>query len=214
MGRPILYTFRRCPYAMRARLAIASSRITVELREIVLRDKAPEFLSASPKATVPVVVDGARVIEQSLDVMIWALQQNDPERLLDQPEQGYELIAQNDGPFKAALDRTKYAVRYPESDAETERANAQRFLDELGTQLGGKAYLFGDRPVLADLAILPFVRQFAAIDRARFDAEASPNLRDWLDRFLHAPRFAAIMSKYPKWTSGDPVTLFPPDQTV
>jgi len=122
MYKPILYSFRRCPYAMRARLAVSSAGIPCELREIVLRDKAPEFLAASPKGTVPVLVEGDRVIEESFDVMLWALRQNDPDGWLDMPDAGFELIARMDGPFKTALDRYKYATRYDGADPQAERA--------------------------------------------------------------------------------------------
>lgn len=203
---PILYSFRRCPYAMRARLAVASAGITVELREIVLRDKAPEFLKASAKGTVPVLV-ADRVIAESFDIMRWALGQNDPESLLDMPSEGWDLIASADGPFKAALDRTKYAVRFQGADPEQNRAIAHSWLWTLDGRLD--PWLFGARPTIADLAILPFVRQFANIDKARFDAEGWVNLSAWLDGFTASDRFAGIMTKYPRWTIGDPVTLFP-----
>ena len=207
MTRPIFYSFRRCPYAMRARFAIASAGLQPEHREIVLRDKAPEFLAASQKGTVPVVVDGETVIEESLDVMNWALGLNDPEALLDMPSEGHALIRANDSSFKQALDRTKYASRVG-SDPEIERVNAQVFLEELSEQLEGKPYLFGPRARLADLAILPFIRQFAHIERARFDLDAPENVKNWLDRFLASERFTSIMGKYPKWTNGDSPTLF------
>ncbi|OJI93271.1 glutathione S-transferase [Planktotalea frisia] len=192
---------------MRARLAIASAGLRPEHREIVLRDKAREFLAASPKGTVPVVVDGERVIEQSLDVMRWALGQNDPEGLLDLSEDALGLIEQCDGPFKEALDRTKYVSRYG-SDPDAERANAQVFLDLLGTRLSQNQYLCGAKITLADIAIFPFIRQFAHIDRARFDTDAPESLRNWLDAFLTSERFASIMQKYPKWEAGDPLLWF------
>jgi glutathione S-transferase len=204
---PILYSFRRCPYAMRARLAIASADLKPEHREILLRDKAPEMLTASPKGTVPVVVDGDTVIEESLDVMKWALSQNDPEGLLDMPSAGHALIETNDTTFKAALDRTKYAHRH-QSDPELERANAQPFLDGLGLLLGKNIHLLAAHLTLADLAILPFIRQFANIDRPRFDTDAPQAVQDWLDKFLGSERFTAIMHKYPKWEHGDPIIMF------
>jgi len=205
MTRPILYSFRRCPYAMRARLAVQSAGIEVELREIVLRDKAPEFLAASPKGTVPVLVDGDTVIEESRDVMVWALSRHDPEGWLDMPVEGQSLIDQADGPFKQALDRTKYHTRYEGGDPEVERAKAMAWLETLSPE----PWLFGKRATMADMAILPFVRQFAMIDKARFDSEASAQVRDWLERFLASNRFKAIMPKLPKWQEGDPVTVFP-----
>ena len=209
MTRPILYSFRRCPYAMRARLAIASAGVECELREIVLRDKAPEFLEVSPKGTVPVVVIGNTVIEESFDVMQWALTQNDPERLLDMPDVGLDWIKRSDGPFKHNLDRTKYATRYPDTDPGTARDNASAFLRDLDAQLTAKIWMFGDKPTLADLAILPFVRQFANIDRAWFDARPWPNLIAWLERFLQSDRFLRIMDKHPKWVADDPIKTYP-----
>lgn len=206
-SHPILYSFRRCPYAMRARLAIASAGITVELREIVLRDKAPEFVAASPKATVPVIVTPDQTLEESLDIMQWALVQNDPEHWLKNPD--FDLIAQNDGPFKSALDRTKYHTRYDDADPEVERQRANEFLSALNQRLIDAPYLGGGSPNLTDMAILPFIRQFANIDRNRFNAEPFSQLRNWLDGFLASHRFAAIMTKYPMWRAGDPSTYFP-----
>ncbi|WIV50164.1 glutathione S-transferase [Marivivens sp. LCG002] len=206
MSTPILYSFRRCPYAMRARLGIAASGQRVELREIVLRDKAPEFLAVSPSGTVPCLVNGAEVIDESLDVMTWALEQSDPEGWLDMPEEGWDWITRTDGSFKRALDRTKYETRYPECDPVEERAKAHAFLGELDTQIDG--WIFG-RPTLADFAILPFVRQFAFIDKALFDAEDWPNLKPWLERFLVSDRFAAIMTRHEKWQVDDAPIYFP-----
>lgn len=205
----ILYSFRRCPYAMRARLAIQAAGVTCELREIVLRDKAPEFLAASPKGTVPVVIADGVVIEESFDVMLWALRQNDPQDWLDMPDAGYDLIKTSDGPFKANLDRTKYASRYPDMDVSEARNGASEFLHQLDKQLTGQTWLYGDRPCLADFAILPFVRQFANIDRDWFNAQGWDHLIGWLDRFLTSDAFASIMTKYPKWVAGDTPTQFP-----
>lgn len=193
---------------MRARLAIRSAGISTELREIVLRDKAPEFLEASPKGTVPVIVQGDLILEESYDIMQWALCQNDPENWLKDAD--LNLIRKADGPFKDALDRTKYHVRYEDADPDAERLKANRFLAELSDRLRNP-YLGGTKPNLTDMAILPFIRQFANIDRARFDADNSPNLVDWLDRFLQSDRFIAIMNKYPKWQRGDAPTPFPPE---
>jgi glutathione S-transferase len=206
--RPILYSFRRCPYAMRARLALVSAGIETELREILLRDKAPEFLEASPKGTVPVLVNGDMVIEESLEIMDWALGHNDPEGWRDFPPEGRDLIAECDGPFKTALDRYKYDARYG-SNREAERQAASAFLRKLDGRLAGQSFLFGDAATMPDMAILTFVRQFANTDRAWFDAQDWPNLIRWLDAFLESARFGAIMGKYPKWQAGDPVTLFP-----
>ena len=210
MARPILYSFRRCPYAIRARLAIASAGVAVTLREIVLREKPAPFLAASPSATVPclVTVEG-QSIDESYDVMRWALAQADPEALLQMPSAGDALIAETDGPFKTALDHTKYATRHPDLDAEQERAKAMRFIAKLDARIGGKDWLFGEAPKLADFAILPFVRQFAMVDKARFDAEAGAGVRAWLDRFLISDRLAAVMAKYPQWTPDAAEIRFP-----
>lgn len=203
---PVLYSFRRCPYAMRARLAIAAAKTPVHLREVVLRDKPQAFLEASPTATVPCLVTDAGPVDESLDIMKWALAQNDPEGWLDMPPEGHDWIARADGPFKQALDRTKYASRYPEEDPLAHRAKASAFLLDLDAQLGD--WIFA-RPSLADYAILPFVRQFAFIDRDWFDAQDWPRLHNWLDRFLVSPRFEGIMRKYPQWQPGDAPVPFP-----
>lgn len=188
---------------MRARLAVASAGITTQLREILLRDKAPELIAASPKATVPVLV-GDTVIDESLDIMHWALVQNDPESWLDMPSEGHALIAKSDSDFKPALDAYKY------KRSEDDRATASAFLHSLDQMLGTQPYLFGQTATLADMAILTFVRQFAFVDKPWFDAQPWPNLADWLENFIASARFTDIMQKYPKWQAGDPVTLFPP----
>jgi glutathione S-transferase len=171
-----------------------------------LRDKPEAFLDASPSGTVPCLVTQNEVIDESLDIMVWALRQNDPEGWLSMPEEGWELIARCDGPFKESLDRTKYATRYPEADTETERARASSFLKELDERLQG--HLFG-QPTVADFAILPFVRQFAFIDKDWFDEQHWPNLQRWLDDFLQSERFEAIMPKYPVWRPGKTGIQFP-----
>ncbi|TCL01367.1 glutathione S-transferase [Shimia isoporae] len=204
---PILYSFRRCPYAMRARLAVSVADVEVELREIVLRDKAPAFLEASPSGTAPCLDDYGEVTDESLDIMTWALRQNDPDGWLNMPEAGYGLIDEADGPFKKALDQTKYHTRYPDLDPEESRARAMVFLTGLEAQLA-RGFLYGPKPTLADMAILPFVRQFAFINKARFDADAGPNLTGWLEAFLQSDLFSSIMPKLPKWTEGDAPTIF------
>ena len=204
---PILYTFRRCPYAMRARLAIAVSGVEVELREVLLRDKAPELLAASPKATVPVVVNGNDVIDESYDIMLWALEQNDPNAWLDRHNPA--LIEECDGAFKSALDKYKYTNRQEGSDAIEQRTIASEFLAKLDNILSTQPYLSGDKAGMSDMSIVTFVRQFANVDRPWFDGEPWPNLIRWLEEFLSSDAFSAIMTKYPKWQAGDSVTLFP-----
>lgn len=215
--RPILYSFRRCPYAMRARMAIAAAGVACRLREVVLRDKPAEMLEASPKGTVPVVVEpNGKVIEESLDVMAWALGQNDAENWLS-PAQGSRadmdaLVAECDGPFKRALDRYKYPDRYEDEgiDRDEQRTLGLAFLKKLNTQLEGQPQLFGDRVSYADIAIFPFVRQFANTDRTWFDAQHLPNLQTWLEGHLESRRFKQIMPKYPQWKTGDEEPVFPP----
>jgi glutathione S-transferase len=160
---PVLYSFRRCPYAMRARLALAVSGIRCDLREVRLSAKPEAMLAASPKGTVPVLVlaDGT-VIDESLDIMRWALVQRDPEGWLDRDDA--TLIAANDGPFKHALDRTKYPERHG-VDAVVHRAQGLVFLREIDARLAGAGQLCGPARGFADAAIMPFIRQFAAIDR-------------------------------------------------
>ena len=207
---PILWSFRRCPYAMRARLAIQSSGQQVALQEILLKDKPAPFLAASPKGTVPVLQDGETVVEESRDVMLWALRRDDPEGWLDMPEEGYALIDECDGPFKTALDHTKYAVRFPDLDESAEREKAMTFLRKLDARLQDHAFLMGPKRTLADMAILPFVRQFANTDRAWLDAQALVALVAWLDDFMTSDRFLAIMTKYAPWQEGQDQVIFPP----
>lgn len=209
MSRPVLWTFRRCPYAMRARLAIASAGVDVDLREILLRDKPGPFLTASPKGTVPVVQDGKKVIEESLEVMVWALGQNDPEGWLEMPGVGFDLIAEADGPFKASLDRTKYASRHADVDIDVERHKAGVFLHKLDEMLQNRSYLFGNTPRLADMAILPFVRQFAHVDLEWFEDQPWVGVSRWLAAFKASERFQAIMTKYSPWVAGQDPVLFP-----
>ncbi|MFT6024428.1 MAG: glutathione S-transferase [Ascidiaceihabitans sp.] len=203
---PVLYSFRRCPYAMRARLALVVSGQQVELREVVLRDKPDAFLAISPSATVPCLQVGETIIDESLDVMIWALERADPQHWLDMPKAGWDWIKRADGPFKDALDRTKYASRYPDTDASEHRAIAAQFLTDLDAQI--TSWMF-ERATLADYAILPFVRQFAFIDKAWFDAQPWPNLQGWLQRFLDSDDFAVIMPKYQQWIDKAEPVFFP-----
>lgn len=206
--RPTLWTFRRCPYAMRARMAVLGAGVEVALREIKLKDKPQAFLEASPTSTVPHLSLGDQGLDESLDIMLWALRQNDPTGLLDMPEAGFALIAENDGPFKTALDHTKYASRYPELYPEKERAKASDFILHLNSKLEENTYLMGANPTLADIAIFPFVRQFAHIDRAWFDSQPWPHVTRWLDRYLGSADFATAMQKFPVWEIGAPELLY------
>lgn len=216
---PILYSFRRCPYAMRARLALAVSGQACELREVALKHKPQALLQASPKATVPVLVlPTGQVLDQSLDIMLWALRRHDPEGWLT-PGHGtlgdmLALIAECDGPFKRALDRCKYPTRYPGEDIPAERALAAGWLQALQARLAAPAQptgvLFGQRPALADMAIAPFVRQFAGIDKAWWDAQPWPQLRGWLARWQESALFACVMGdKLAPWAEGTQGVRFP-----
>jgi glutathione S-transferase len=204
---PILYSFRRCPYAMRARLALAISETRVELREVKLSAKPPEMLLLSPKGTVPVLLlPGGRVIDESLDIMHWALGQHDPEGWLARNDAA--LIAANDGPFKQQLDRYKYPERYG-VDAEVHRAAGLEMLMVLEDRLSGQSHLSGARRGLTDAAILPFVRQFARVDADWFAGQALPHLGRWLEGYLSSELFEDIMARRTPWVSGaEAVMLF------
>ena len=193
---------------MRARLAIYVSNIKVQLREILLRNKAPEFLLASAKGTVPVLITQKEVIEESLDIMVWSLKQEDPEHWLNMPTEGYNWISRNDGPFKKALDHTKYSTRFPDLDAKLERAKALEFLTDLNLQIGNSKWTFGKNCSLADMALLPFIRQFSNIDSHWFYSQNLPNVQKWLNYFLETNHFFQIMKKYSIWTSNNPPIIF------
>lgn len=204
---PILYSYRRCPYAIRARLALQVSGTPYELREIQLRDKPPAMLAASPKGSVPVLVlDDIRVIDESWDIMQWALQQHDPSNWLGQTSSHLDaaaaLVAINDSSFKAALDRYKYADRYPEHPQIHYRAAGEQFLQQLEERLQAHAYLLGDQFSIADAAVLPFIRQFAGVDQAWFDQSPYSKLRHWCDAFIRSALFIAVMQKHAVWRDG------------
>lgn len=224
MNKPILYSFRRCPYAMRARLAIVLSQQQVRLREVVLKDKPQALLDVSPKATVPVMVLGEtllsdmasgessdkQVIDESLDIMTWCIEQlNNSELNQINTELDKELLAYNDGAFKAQLDQYKYFERYPENTQEAYRDSAMAYLHRLNTILEKQAFLSGDKLGFMDIGILPFIRQFAFVDKNWFDAEAPSAVVQWLNDFLASDLFKRIMDKYPQW-QGDNEIIFPP----
>jgi glutathione S-transferase len=193
---PLLYTFRRCPYAIRARLAIKISDVEVEMCEVDLRHKPQAMLDCSPKGTVPALqlVDG-KVLDESLDIMRWALAINDPESWMNDSAEARELIAQNDSSFKQNLDRYKYADRYPEHSIEHHREQAELFLRLLNDRLTNQKYLMSDKPSFTDMAILPFVRQCANVDKEWFYASPYTDLIKWLDGLLQSDLFIAVMKK-------------------
>ena len=205
---PILYSFRRCPYAIRARWALLSSNIDVELREVVLKDKPSEFLKVSNSGTVPCLHSSDKIIDESIDIMIWALRKNDPDGWLDMPDEGYGLIDEVDKKFKPHLDKTKYASRYPKIDSEISRRLAIDYLINFDKKIEGQ-FLFGNQPKLADVAIFPFVRQFANIDINWFNEFQWKKLKDWLDFFVGSKMFITSQKKFDQWRlDGDPV-FFP-----
>lgn len=210
---PILYSFRRCPYAIRARLTLKYSGIPVELREVILADKPEEMLKASPKGTVPVLIlEDGTILEESLDIMNWALNHNDPDNWLVNDDTTVEKIKQlidiNDGPFKQHLDHYKYAVRFPEHSAEYYRDQADDYLGNLNSQLKGSSYLFGDQLSFVDIAIFPFIRQFAFVDKKWFDNNDYHELQSWLKSMLEMQLFADVMQKYSQWKPGDETIVF------
>jgi glutathione S-transferase len=196
---------------MRARLAIARAQVRVELREIELRNKPESLLLASPKGTVPVLLLGnSEVIDESQDIMFWALRQHDPEHWLEKHwlNQAEQLIQWNDGEFKYYLDRYKYADRYPERTGLEYREQGKLFLTELERRLSQHLYLCGNHFSLADAAILPFIRQFAAVDTAWFETSPYPALKQWLNHFQSSRLFETVMTKYLPWQPDDPVLFF------
>nr|WP_280528770.1 glutathione S-transferase [Pseudomonas salomonii] len=192
----MLYSFRRCPYAMRARLALRYSGVPVHIIEVSLKAKPAEMLALSPKGTVPVLCVNGRVIEESLEIMQWALAQHDPDNWLLQGDPRVQaLIAENDQVFKHHLNRYKYAERYPEQPMEHYRAEGEVFLQKLEGLLAGNDYLLDEHLSLADAALAPFVRQFAHVDREWFAQTPYKRLQHWLQRFLESPLFVAVMAK-------------------
>ena len=209
-----LYTFRRCPYAMRGRMGLSIAGVPVQVREVVLRDKPAEMLEASPKGTVPVLLTSSGdIVDESLDVMRWALAQNDPEGWLDaDPDTTHELIARNDGPFKRALDRYKYPNRYSDEDLVpgAARASGLEILQDLDARItaqGGQ--LVRAERSLADIAIFPFIRQFAHTDMDWFNAQDLPALQAWLEGHKQSSLFKGVMKKYAQWSPGADEPILP-----
>ncbi|HET8870057.1 MAG TPA: glutathione S-transferase [Aquabacterium sp.] len=209
---PILYSFRRCPYAMRARLALKYAGQTVRLREVVLRAKPAHLLSISPKGTVPVLLlsDGT-VIEQSLDIMHWACTQHDPDGWLMQAGEAAarNWLSLNDGPFKVMLDRYKYADRHPEKSAEAWRDEALALmLQPMDEVLQREPYLMGAQLSLIDMALMPFVRQFSQVESSWFTQTPLLGVQRWLNHLLRMPLFESVMAKYEPWIEGGDEPLF------
>ena len=197
-----LYSFRRCPYAMRARMALRYSGVALQIVEVSLKAKPPDMLALSSKGTVPVLNVDGRVIDESLQIITWALAQNDPEDWLlkdDPTAQAMTavLIEDNDSAFKVHLNRYKYAERYPEHPMTHYRAEGEVFLRRLDGLLQQQRYLLADHPSLADIALMPFIRQFAHVDREWFEQTPYRHLQAWLAGMIESALFTAIMAKQP-----------------
>jgi len=201
MDLPILYSYRRCPYAMRARMALHYAGIDVAIRDISLREKPKHLLSISPKATVPVLVLSEQdVIDESLAIMHWALSQNDQDGWLNVDRKlAEQLIIENDTSFKKSLDAYKYAERYPEKTQAEYRAEGEVFLQKLETRLSNTIGLMGQLPTMVDIAIFPFIRQFKGVDSQWFSDTAYPKLNDWLTKLVESELFLSVMKKHPTY---------------
>ena len=199
-----LYSFRRCPYAMRGRMALALMDTQIEVREILLRDKHPSMLEASPKGTVPVFITAeGQLIEESLDLVIWAIAENSPQWLqYGGLEEQKAYIEKFDSEFKPLLDAYKYTRPGAEHPGSYYRDLAEGWLDELEQSLLTQEYLLGDLPQMQDIALMPFIRQFAFVDKPWFDEQPRPNLSRWLESWLKDNLFTSIMKKYPQWQEG------------
>ena len=197
----ILYSYRRCPYAMRARMALKYAGIEVEHREIELRNKPQSMLMASPKGTVPVLCIGDTVLDQSVDIMRWAIEQSDPDAWGSADNTiAQAWITKNDGPFKALLDQYKYPNRFPDLDQEVVLNEAlQIMLLPMEQSLQATQYLMGDQMTWADVAIFPFIRQFSMVDLKRFDDLPIPAVKKWLAQHIESELFHSVMHKYPVW---------------
>ncbi|MEH6592534.1 MAG: glutathione S-transferase [Halioglobus sp.] len=212
---PILYSLQHCPYAMRARLGILLAEQSVLIRAIVTKNKPAEMLAISPKGTVPVLIIyhtepeenqlyKPTIIDESIEIMLWALKQNDPQDLLHAKDSSkldtiLELICRNDIEFKPNLEVYKLAKRFHKESEMRDRQNCEEFVAELERKLESGRYLMGDKASLADYALLPFVRQFARVDRKWYLQSPYPGLRDWLNRHLQTPLYTKAMAKYPLW---------------
>jgi len=199
---PILYSYRRCPYAIRARMALKYASIEYEHREIEFRNKPQTMLLASPKGTVPVLCVDGRVLDQSVDIMRWALGKADPDnwRWVDESI-SQAWIERNDGPFKVLLDQYKYPNRFPELNQDDVLNSAiDLMLDPMDNLLQSKTYLLGNKISWVDVAIFPFIRQFAAVNPQRFEDLPFTSLKKWLNQHLESELFNSIMNKHPAWT--------------
>ncbi len=209
MTLPILYSLRHCPFAMRARLAIFKSKKAVELRDVKLTDKPVAMLNASPKGTVPIlVVAPAQVIDESLDVMLWSLGKSDPDNLLCNLPDLLAFINVYDSEFKPCIERYKAAKRYHEPNVNDCREACEVHIQDLEKRLSEHAYIFGERESLADIAILPFIRQFAKVERQWYVQSSYVNVKRWLNAYLQSRMFNKVMAQYSVWEEGSEVVIF------
>ena len=210
MTLPILYSFRRCPYAMRARMVLLHSKIQCEIREIKLSNKPKEMLAISPKGTVPVLIlENGDILDESLDVMLWAIEQGNLRNLFNSGKKEIlDLIKINDGEFKDAIDRYKYSSLYPEKPMIEYRKMCEPFLEKIESYLEKNKFIFGKNISLADLAIFPFIRQFCRVDIDWFNSSLFKKIKEWTLFFEGSENFIDIMRKIKPWTTGDKPTLF------
>lgn len=218
MSLPILYSLRNCPFAMRARIAIYRSQLPIELREVNLKNKPERMIEASPKATVPtLVLTSNHVIDESLDVMLWALKESDPDDLfqsitLGAPAQRQQnilsLINLFDAEFKGHLEQYKCAKRYHETNLEACRKTCEQYIQNLEERLSSHTFLIDDNESLADIALLPFIRQFAKVERQWYLTSPYPLVKKWLNQYLQSAMFTKVMAKYPLWSEGSEVSMF------
>jgi glutathione S-transferase len=207
---PILYSLQNCPYAMRARIALLLAEQTIIVRAITLKNKPQDMLNASPKAEVPVLIlPNGTVIEQSLDIMIWALAQNDPANLLprDQPaisHQILELIKRGDDEFKHPLEQYRAGKRYHLDTEVYWREQCEMFIQELEQRLTNTGFFVGEQTSIADYAFIPFMRQFGRVDRKWFSQAPYPKFKAWLATQLQSRLYATMMTKHPLWTFNSP----------
>jgi len=221
MTSPIFYSLQHCPYAMRARMGLILAKQTVRLRAIVLKDKPKEMLQVSPKGTVPILVlksrprddNNYRVIEESLEIMLWALKQNDPSNLLysDQPEMLTEMLSWIklfDSEFKTSLEKYKSAKRYHETNKVEHRQHCEKYIGQLEQKLNQHQFVMGGQLSLVDYAILPFIRQFSRVERPWYRSSPYPKLKHWLTAHLESPLFSQVMVKHPLWLENNEEVLF------
>jgi len=208
---PVIYSLRNCPFAMRARMAIFYAQLPVILRDVVLSDKPKAMLTASPKGTVPVLVEikpNYEVIEESLEIMVWAFSKNDPDGYLQQYNSDalprmLELIAKFDSEFKTRLETYKCAKRYHEENIVEHRKACEVYISDLEMRLSNTAFIMSSSPTIVDIALLPFIRQFSRVERQWYLQSPYPNLRNWLNNYLQSSMFSKVMTKRPLWAELD-----------